>query len=64
MRLHYFGCSLNFFTRNNTEFNNGPGRRIAIAIVINDYTEQGRGSSEQKNEPEQPPTQVSFNQCH
>jgi hypothetical protein len=64
MRLHHFGCSLNFFTRNNTEFNNGSGRGIAITIIINDYAEHGRGSSEQENEPQQPPTQVSLNQFH
>jgi hypothetical protein len=36
MRLHHTGCSPDFFTGNNTEFNNGSGRGIAIAIVIDD----------------------------
>jgi len=64
MRLHHTGCDPDFFTRDNTEFNNGPGCWIAIAIIIDDYAEHWRGRSNQENDPQQPPTQVSLNQCH
>jgi hypothetical protein len=64
MRLHDTGCNLNFFTGKNTEFNNGPGCGVAIAIIIDDYAEHCRGSSEQENQAQQPPTQVSLNLCH
>lgn len=64
MRLHHTGCNPNFFTGNNTEFNNGPGCGVVIAIIIDDYAEHWRRSSKQENEPQQPPTQVSLNQCH
>ncbi|HET9284809.1 MAG TPA: hypothetical protein VFR24_22900 [Candidatus Angelobacter sp.] len=52
MRLHHAGCDPDFFTRDNTEFNNGPGCWIAIAIIIDDYAEHWRGSSDQENDPQ------------
>lgn len=64
MRVPQAGCNLDPLTLNSTELNGYPCGGIAIAIVINNDTEQVERSREHDKQPQQRTTQTFLNHRH
>ena len=64
MQVDRVGYDLDPLTLNNTELNGYSCRRIAIAIIVDNDTEQVDRSREQEDQPQQRPTQIFLNHSH
>jgi hypothetical protein len=61
MQVQQVVYNLDPLALNNSELNDYSSRGIAIAIVVNHDTHQVDRSREHDNQPQQRPTQISFN---
>lgn len=64
MQVQQVVYNLDSLALNSSELNDYSCRGVAIVIVVNNHTHQVDRSREHDNQPQQRPTQISFNHSH